>query len=372
MKHVVVCGAFGIGSAGDEAGLRVLVDLLDDATVTVLMRNPDPEYGHRYGVGVHTKLEHATRDEAQGRIFQGLNAGDDPQPVEDILRILHTADLLILGPGDFFNEDCPGVMRGALAEMAVMAWLAEWAGVPVMIYAASARRLAHTYAIAQARYLLTMAKSVTIRDRLSIGLLADAGLYTDNIRQCPDPVLFMPQSEQVPEIVEQLVQPVLAVSIRWLGYKGEKVQDAYRELVRGVCAKWEGSIITIPQFVSDDGYPDDRQEAREILPDAIHIDTSGLYPWEVESYYQLAGRALVTRLHAAVFCHRLGVPFAAIAYEPKVEGFLAGIDRPICYPTDDTDFVWDTLMEAEHEQAKAVCADAYRSAINEAMGVKRA
>jgi len=369
MKHVVVCGAFGIGSVGDEAGLRVLVDILNDATVTVLMRNPDSEYGRRYGVRVHPKLEHATREAAHGRIFRGLNAGDDPRPIEELLRLLHTADLLVLGPGDFFNEDCLGVMRGALAEMAVMAWLAEWAGVPVMIYAASARLLTQTYTIAQARYLLTMAKSVTIRDHLSIGLLADTGLPIDKIRECPDPVLCMPEHDRLPEIAEQLTPPVLAVSVRWLGYKGAEIQAKYREMVRGICARWEGSIITIPQFVSDDGYPDDRQEAREILPNAIHIDTSGLCPWEIESYYRLADRALVTRLHAAVFCHRVGIPFASIAYEPKVEGFLCGIDHLVCYPTDDVDTVWDVLKEARRSrQMPAINASVYRDAINEAMG----
>jgi polysaccharide pyruvyl transferase WcaK-like protein len=368
MKHVVVCGAFGIGSAGDEAGLRVLVDILDDAKVTVLMRNPDPEYGRKYGVSVHPKLEHTTREEAGGRIFRGLNAGDNPRPIDELLRLLHTADLLILGPGDFINEDCPDVMRGALAEMAVMAWLAEWTGVPVMVYAASARRLTHTHAIAQARYLLTTAKVVTIRDRLSIGLLADAGLPIDAIRECPDPVLCMPRDDRVPQIAEQLTLPVLAVSVRWIGYRGEKINNQYRDLIRRVCARWEGSIITIPQFVSDDGYPDDRQEAREILPGAIHIETSGLYPWEVESYYRLADRALVTRLHAAVFCHRLGIPFASIAYEPKVNGFLNSIDHPVCFPTDDADVVWETLQEAQPSALVAdVDAGVYREAIYEAM-----
>lgn len=351
MKRILMCGAFGIGSAGDEAGLQVFVDLVRDfAQVSVLMRNPSLEYARRWGVAVYPKLEHATREEAAGRIFRGLNAADDPKPVEALLELLHEADLLVLGPGAFFNEHCRGVLRGALPEMYLLAWLAQWVGTPVMIFAASASRLRSPYAVRAAGWLLGMAEAVSFREEASVRVLRECGVRnTEAITVLPDPVLGMPHAPCPPpqQLAGRCKKPVLGLSVRSLRYQGEAIEERYRAGIREVLRRWSGTVLAIPQLVSSDGYPDDRSEAMAIAPQAVHVLADDLLPWETESCYELASRALVTRLHAAVFCYRLRVPFVALAYEPKVQGFVQSIGGK-CLPVDaDPDEIHQALQAAE-------------------------
>lgn len=320
-KHLAIVGAFGIGSIGDEAGLDTFVDLVADfAAVTVLMRCPTDAYARAHGVQVHNKLEHATRAQARGRAFVGMNAGDDPRPVEDIIALFGECDLVVLGPGDFFNEDVRGFLRGALAEMALMAWLAEMAGTPYMVYAASARQLRMGASRAQAGYILSHAAAVSVREERSRQLLVDAGVRgAERSVVLPDPVLAQGCKRQA------TVPGRLGVSVRYVGYHGPAVAERYLMLVRYCALTHPGEAYTIPMFASGCGYPDDREVASEILPRASHVERINMDPQTVMQHWSTCERALVTRLHATVMCYSLGIPTVALAYEPKVAGFCESV-----------------------------------------------
>lgn len=311
---IAIIGAFGIGSFGDEVGLQAIIDITG-AEFTVLMRNPTREYAEFYGVKSVKKLEYDTREEARGKNLRGFNYGDSPEELERILDLFKEMDLVILGPGDFINEDCPGFFRGALPEMTTMAWLAEMAGTPYMIYAASSRRLSKKYAIYQAQWLFDHAKAVSFRDAYSIELLRESGIYIKRPYLFQDPVRSI-------TACKNSTPGRIGISVRNLDYQGVSIQ--YRELMYRVVSGLPGEKVAIPMFVSNCGYPDDRNEASIIfdsLPKVQQIRSfKNLYSDNIQAW-ATCEKAIVTRLHAAVACYSLGIPFIAIAYEPKVKGF---------------------------------------------------
>jgi polysaccharide pyruvyl transferase WcaK-like protein len=81
-------------------------------------------------------------------------------------------------------------------------------------------------------------------------------------------------------------------------------------------------------FISDCGYPDDQNEASIIFDSLSNVQQirsfKNLYADNIEAW-ATCEKAIVTRLHAAVVCYSLGIPFVAIAYEPKVRGFCDSV-----------------------------------------------
>ena len=315
---IAIIGAFGIGSFGDEVGLQTIIDITG-ADFTVLMRNPTKEYEAFYGVKAVRKLEHSTREEARGKNFRGFNYGDSPEELERIIDLFKEMDLVILGPGDFINEDCPGFFRGALPEMTTIAWLAEMAGTPYMIYAVSSRRLSKKYAKYQAQWLFNHAKAVSFRDKYSIELLRESGIYLKRPYLFQDPVRSITACKNI-------TPGKVGISVRNLDYQGVSTQ--YRELMYRVVSGLPGEKVSIPMFISDCGYPDDRNEASIIFDSLSNVQQirsfKNLYADNIEAW-ETCEKAIVTRLHAAVVCYSLGIPFIAIAYEPKVKGFCDSV-----------------------------------------------
>lgn len=358
-RRIAIVGAFGIGSIGDEAGLDAFIDLVADfAVVTVLMRNPTESYARAHSVLVAPKLEHKSRADGQRLAFRGMNGEDGPEPIEEVLRVFSEQDLVVLGPGDFLNEDTGQFMRGALPEMALMAWLAEMAGTPYMVFAASSRRLAAPWAIAQAGYVLSHAAAVTLRDPLSRELLVESG-----IRGAERAIVIRDPVRATQCMRQEAVKDRLGLSVRYVGYQGPEMAERYAAIVEYVTIQHQGEVYSIPMFASGCGYQDDREMALQLAPGATHVESISLTPGEAMGLWSTCERALVTRLHAAVMCYSLGVPFVALAYEPKVSGFCTSVGARWFPLTADPQEVADALYAAERIPPSSPDLGPYRSAV---------
>lgn len=88
-------------------------------------------------------------------------------------------------------------------------------------------------------------------------------------------------------------------------------------------------------------------------------------------YISLCSRALVTRLHAAVMCYNLEIPFVSIAYEPKVIGFCKSVGAKYFNVDSNPDEVFKALMEAEAIPSRKSNMKGYVAAIKQAVkGIK--
>jgi polysaccharide pyruvyl transferase WcaK-like protein len=353
-KHVIISGCYGISSAGDDAALlaitRLLRETLPEAVrFTVLVRHIDPEYGRAYGVELQPNLEHSSRAASQGRFLRGFNPDDPPAEIERLLRLFESAHLLILGAGNFINENSAGLMRGMLARFYLKTWLAEWVGLPVMLYGLSAAPLSSLYARRAAQWMLHHARAVTFRESVSPAVLRDCGVALPPFTTLPDPVLAMPQAPQGRETEmlrrEGIPAPAgqrLALALRPTNWGDPERETAYLSLMAACMRRWLSahparSVITIPHctYSVDGALSDDRAVARQAVEmldplsrQRVFMVKGAYLPPDTECFFRGCALALTIRLHATVFALRCGVPTVPVVYEPKVQGLLDMIGYP--------------------------------------------
>ena len=185
-----------MGSAGDDAPLEVMTRLLknrlnNQVRFTVLARHPNDDFANNYQVDMCRNLEYDTKKQSEGRWLRGFNPQDPADTVEELLELFKTADLLILGAGNFINEHSPGLLRGLLPRFYLNTWLADWVGLPVMLFGISSSPLKSTYARYGAQWLLKTARAVVFREEFAPQNLIESNVELPDYEVLPDPVLGM-------------------------------------------------------------------------------------------------------------------------------------------------------------------------------------
>lgn len=343
---ILVNGAYSIESAGDDAALDALRIFLseqfgaDGYQLKVMCRHPGDRFEAAFGVQAIKNLEYSTREKSEGRWLRGFNPDDEDGVLLDYLDLYKEADLVVLGAGNFINDNSFGLFRGMLPRMAISAGLATLANTPCMLYGLSSSRLESRLAIEMAQFLLNSVDCVTFRERESVDLLREQGLNLPNdFEILPDPVVISSSStvDEVNTILQKEGIPqepgskMLVVGVRSLAYKGEEVDNYVFQQLTDVIQRWineGGDVLFIPQctYGRDSPDSDDRNVASRVIKRLNHTEqvyeVSGKHwPWEIEGMYSSADAALCIRLHAGVFAVKQGVPTVHLSYEPKVVGF---------------------------------------------------
>lgn len=348
--NVVFDGAFSIDSAGDDAPLAFMVHELrkrfDRPRFTALVRHPEWRLAQRLGIGTAANLEHESKSASAGRWYRGLNYGDDRTGLESVANIVASADLLVLGAGNFLTEVGIDVLRGHLPRFVAMSLAAQMARTPILLFGLSANRLRQPWAARAAEWLLHSASAVTFRERLAIENLTASGVHLPDYALLPDPALGAPKaasatgarllaSERIPRAPGKR----LALAPRPLAWMGPEVAARYeREQIALLdlwCLEGANDVLIVPQctYSVDGPETDDRHLARRLrahcrFPERVHV-VEGRYDYdETEALYQEADCAVATRLHGAVFAARMGVPVIGLAYEDKVRGFFDQLGVP--------------------------------------------
>ena len=337
MKKIVACGAFDIGSVGDEAALEFLRTALPvgEIDLTVLVRSPSEEYGRKRLVNVQRKLEHSSLEQAKGRNLRGFNADETTETLMPLFMMLEEADLLLLGPGAFINEQSKHMLKGALQEMYVMSLLADLAGCPYMIWGASANRIIDPILHGMVKDLVKRSVVTVLRDSLSLRRLILSGAPASKIRVIPDPVLGW---DMVP-MWKNIKKDHVAVSVRDVSHVANQerfeavIADVVIELLR------DGTDITfVPHFV-DGSKRDDLAVIDRIVvliyywfyenenpANNRYRDIRVLYDNDlpaIEEVYREVKCVIGTRLHSCVMAARCGAPIVPLSYDPKIDGFIA-------------------------------------------------
>jgi len=336
-KRIVLLGAYGIESAGDDAPLCVLVDGLRrahpavDFEFTVVARHPDPLIESLTGARFLQNLEHQSREEARGRWFQGLNPGDDTGHLEAVSAAIARADLVVAGAGNFLVDLTIEVLRGPVPLFATYAFLADLHRTPFLLFGISAGPLTTRYGRSLSSWIARRSSAVTCRDESSARVLRELAPEVEP-ELLPDPVLGLePASDEEVALLfaeegidAETEQPRLALALRdlsFLSFDQSVLVDAVRELSR------EYELLFVPQCTYAEG--DDRVVARELARRlgraTTHFVERRHAPSVLMRVYETADATLAMRLHGAVFSAMAGVAPVSIAYLPKVSAFLAGI-----------------------------------------------
>lgn len=348
-KRVVFVGAYGIQNAGDDAPLLVLTRALrtrfpaERFEFTVLARHPDPLLERAARVRFLANPEYQSRAAARGKGFRGLNPGDDRSDLEQVERAIREADLVVAGAGNALVDLAFDLFRGPVPLLALYSFLADVHRTPLLLYGISAGPLAAPRARELSGWIARRAAAVTVRDEASRALLH--GLAPEvAVELLPDPVLGLAPADDAAfaralaaeGIPRRGARPRLALALRDLAFLG-----VGRELVlatlRRLAPRFE--FLFVPQSTYDEC--DDRLEAETLareLPEAtVHRVRARHAPDVLMRFYETAEATLAIRLHGAVFSAMAGTPVVALAYLPKVRGFLERVGLAhACFELDGT------------------------------------
>ena len=371
MKNILFNGAFTIHSAGDDAALEALLTVLKqqptphDFKATVLCRHPNADFENAFGVKTVQNLEYPSKEESLNRWLRGLNVDDSQDILLRLIEYVEAADLLVLGAGNFINENSFGLFRGMLPRLCLSAFLAKTTATPCLLYGMSASELSSPLALRMAQWLFDNVSAVTFREESSLRLLQNLGIIIpEKSEVLPDPVLC--SSCAPPGRIQEILAreniplkhsaPRLAVSLREFHHKSGDFHHQYIHSLREVLDTWTangGEILFIPHCTYELAYPhtDDRYLAEELraslkFPEQVYSIRSQLWPWETEGLYATCDLALCTRLHAGVFACKQGIPTIALGYEPKVVGFweMLGLHK-YCLPLESSSKEISTALE---------------------------
>jgi putative peptidoglycan lipid II flippase len=300
--RIALSGYYGFDNAGDEA-------LLSAITMSLKRLHPDLEFLVLSGNPQKTAHLH------------GVQAIYYMHPLQ-VLRGLLRSDLLISGGGSIFQDVTSG--RSLAYYISVVA-LAKLLGKPVIFYAQGVGPINRPLSKLLMRLVANRVDLITLRDQDSLQLLWEIGVNRPEIRVTSDPVFALtPLDEDYAAVDNKLAQlinpdqPVIGVSVRqWSaleGYQPELARCLDDLIDQGY------QVLFIPL-----AYPDDLEESRRVA--SFMEKPASLLDQDLNSREHLAlisrmDFIIGMRLHSLVFAASMGVPFAGISYDPKVDAFL--------------------------------------------------
>lgn len=345
---IVFAGAYGIENAGDDLPLVIMCRNLSKhfpgkhMEFIVLTRHPSEWEAGKYGVKQVKNLEFESREEAVDKWFYGLNEHDDTSRLVSVRELIGSADLLILGAGNFFVDITIGLFRGPIPKFALYTLIARMHQVPVMLYGISAGPVSSDYGRELSKWLTEVADVVTVRDRDSETLLREVLHAKKIISVLPDSTLggrlVLPSKSKIleKENISPKQRKFFALGLRDLNVvlERDRAEQAWSQLAAFLNdIGRDHDLLFIPQ--STYPFDDDRKTAEKLAellhPEVTcHIIRNRYHPEELMGLYSLAEATLAIRLHAAVFSVIAGTPVLTVNYLPKISGFMKSMELESC------------------------------------------
>jgi len=308
--RVGICGSYGGMNLGDEAILHGMLSELRrsvPAEVTVFSRNPEDTLA-RHGVARALRTRDMPRDELRPEVER--------------------LDLLIVGGG--------GILFDAEAHLYLReAQIAIDAGVPVLVYAVSVGPLTKREPRDLVAQTLARATIVTVRDRPSRHLLEEIGVRRP-IEVVADPALLVQPGEAPENLLEgEGVRPaarLIGISVREPGVAAPDLDETdYHGLLADAAdfmiSRYDATLIFLPleQRVLD-VQQSHAVIARMAYAPRAHVLKQNYTVTEMLGIVKRLDFSVAMRLHVLIFSALRGVPFVALPYAGKVEGFLEAFE----------------------------------------------
>lgn len=319
---VLICGAYGLGNAGDDAILEAIVRQMrsidPDMPITVLSRRPE-ETEARYGV----KALHTFN-------FPGF------------LKAMKNTKLYLNGGGSLIQDV---TSRRSLWYYLFTLHAAKKLGNKVIMYGCGIGPVSRTYNRRLTKKVLSKSVDViTLREPSSRNELESYGVSGPEVVLASDPALSIPPAEDgdvARELSERGIDPggkyICFALRRWPGFSAkahfftEAAENAY-----------ERHGLT-PVFLSinhlNDGEASDMVARRLSIPH--HIIRSPMPPELTIGILKHMEAVVSMRLHGLIFAAGAGVPLVGVSYDQKVTAFLEYIGQDLVVDLRDTDA--DTL-----------------------------
>lgn len=312
---IVISGNYGAGNFGDELILEGLLQTLhniaEDAEITVLSNQPKAtakKYNinslYKFPAGIRSLINYVFT----GKFFKTLNA-------------VRKCDYFIMGGGGLFDTS----KKRSILIWEMQARFAYLLKKPVIMYGQSIGEIKDDYFGKIIRKLFRKAHFVAMRDEFSKNELKKY-LKGKKIYTMPDLVFNIPQTAKI-KGQEITKQNQVLFTLRDLG--NSILDSRILELIQYFQDKEFADAILVPfQKGADEQYNKKLTNTAKSLP--FQEDREGMEKLYLES------RMLVgMRLHSVLFAIRMGLPFVAISYSPKVKNILDSLGLSKLYVNPD-------------------------------------
>jgi polysaccharide pyruvyl transferase CsaB len=312
--RVGISGSYGGLNLGDEAILEgILAELRASVPVeiTVFSRNPEDTL-KRHGVQRAVPVREMSREQVR----------------PEIARL----DLFVLGGGGILFDAEAGIY---LREV----MLAHEENVPVLVYAISAGPLERSGSKAAVKEALDGAAVVSVRERLSQHVLESLGVQRE-IHVTADPALLLtPQAPPADALAREGIERrgtwLIGVSVREPGVAAPDLDaDHYHALLANavdyLVERFNADLIFVPL----ESRMLDLQHSHAVLakmanPHRARVLKGTYTAGEMLAFMKHFDFAVGMRLHFLIFAALQHVPFVALPYGGKVEGFLEDLEMPM-------------------------------------------
>ena len=310
-RGILICGAYGLGNAGDEAILTAILGQVRSAApgaeITVLSRNPQ-ETAEQYGV-------------------KALYMFDLP----GIRRVLGETKLYINGGGTLIQD---ATSRRSLWYYLYTLWAAKRRGCRVLMYGCGVGPVKRPADRRLTRQVLNRCVDmITLRESDSLRELDALGVGKPEVILSADPALTLApaDAEEVDRVFRRAGIPprghYACFALRdWKGY-GKKA-PIFGKAARYV---YEAYGLT-PVFTSIEKRQDPaahRPAARDLkgIPHYF-LDDAGNAGTIIGALARME-MVVSMRLHALIFAAGQGIPLVGVVYDPKVSAFLRYLEQDL-------------------------------------------
>lgn len=311
--RVAISGSYGGLNLGDEAILHCIIQQLRQSVpvdVTVFTRDAE-DTRRRHDVEQSISIRNLTREEARATIQR--------------------LDLFILGGGGIlYDSDVEAYLREV--------FLAHEMNVPVMVYAVSAGPLKNPTARKLVGRALNGAAVVSVRDRQGRQLLEDAGVRRE-IDLTADPALLLEPEPLPPDTLKreglESHHRLVGFSVREPGPAAPDIDvERYHAMLANAAdfmvERLDASIVFVPM----ERKKMDTQHSHAVVAQMRCAPRATVLKGDYTSrqILSLIGNfdfAVGMRLHFLIFAALQGVPFVALPYASKVQGFIEDLQLGI-------------------------------------------
>lgn len=308
MNNIVISGYYGFSNAGDEAMLTAIIKALrsKDSSVemTVISGNPDI-----------TKKLHK------------VNSIHRFSPLE-IFSAMRNADLLLSGGGSLLQDVTS--KRSLLYYLAILT-MGTMLRKKVMLFAQGIGPIKSSFMRKLTKYVCSSVDLITVRDKDSLYELRRIGVPDSKVLLTADAVLTLPAEPKAfgRQLLDKHYVPsnkmLIAIAVRkWRdddSYLLEMAKAADR-----LIDDRNAHVVLLPLQ-----YPLDVETCRRVQQLMVNKLESTVLAADcnTEEFLSLIGNfdlLIGMRLHALIFAAVMGIPFIAVSYDPKIDGFVKDVN----------------------------------------------
>ena len=304
MSRVVLSGYYGFNNLGDDAVLAATTAALracrPDIEIAVLSREPE-----------------TARSDGIERVPRARPAA--------LVRALRACDLFLSGGGSLFQDATswrsPWYYLGVLA-------LAQRLARRTAVYAQGIGPLRGRAVRVAARRVLNGVDLITLRDGDSLAVLDALGVDRPPVVVAGDPALLL-APDPSPRVAAEQSQWGEGVSagLALRSWGSDAWCEAVIAAVRTVAERRRVRWICLPMH-----RPRDLDLAVWVaarIGGGARVVREALGPQEMLALIGSLVFVVGMRLHALIFAAMQGVPFVALAYDPKISGFARELGEPV-------------------------------------------